>query len=110
MAQVPVAVADDAGTIKAHPGVQQLSKGAKDSLVVANATGSAIWVWFPEPLFTQGTSPIQIPGGADRAFTLADPPYGFYPYAIYYEAAERHPSPGGRFALGNSAPGVIIKP
>jgi hypothetical protein len=110
MDQSPVAVVDEAGTIKAHPGVQQVSKSAGDSLVVANATGRRIWVWFPEPIFTQGQGPHVILGGQSVPFTLADPPYGFYPYAVYYEADDRHPAPGGRFAVGNSAPGVIVKP
>jgi hypothetical protein len=108
MPQVPVAVADEAGTIKAHPGVQPLSRG--DSLVVANATDREISVWFPEPIFTQGTGPHRIAPGAPLSLTLADAPYGFYPYAIYYSAGDRHPAPGGRLVLGNSAPGVIVKP
>jgi hypothetical protein len=108
MSQVPVAVADEEGTIKAYPGVQPLSRG--DSLVVANATDREIAVWFPEPIFTQGRGPHSIPPGAAPAFTLVDAPYGFYPYAIYYSAGDRAPAPGGRFALGNSAPGVIVKP
>jgi hypothetical protein len=110
MARVPVAVAEQEGMLRVHPGVQLLSAEAGDSLVVANATGDTIWVWFPEAIFKEGTAPRPIQTGGEVAFTLAgEPQYGFYPYAVYRSRGEGRPAPGGGFGHGNSAPGVIIK-
>ena len=110
MARVPVAVAEQEGAIRVHPGVQLLSVEAGDSLVVANATRRTIWVWFPEPIFKEGMTPRPIEAGREAAFTLAgEPRYGFYPYAVYHSSDEERPAPGGGFGHGNSAPGVIIK-
>jgi hypothetical protein len=108
--QVRVEIKDAPGpgsVLQVVPGTVELWVNHNDTLLIENSTKDSVSVWFPEPLFTTN-KPVSVGSGKQLELKLMkNPPRGPHSYAVH---ASGGPTPGGRFAIGNSAPGVIIKP
>jgi hypothetical protein len=109
---VLVCVIDRNGELVADPGAVIVRQG--QLLTVLNTTLDVVRIWFPEQIIRsreterrQMSSPIEVAESGSLQLVVDGHP-GLYPYAIY--GRRRAVSSNGRFAVGNSSPGVIIRP